>query len=294
MNYGPRTTTSNSISKEKQDDLCSKQRQSQTQNESVSLFPKWLDRLITYPVPHAWFLHFYILAILSSLFWGIQITTQGQVLRSLAGNNGKSKTTNEKDIELTMSANQIVLVWILMTIQGTRRLLECLTPSKPSSSKMGTSLYLVGMLFYGFEGVAIWIEGAPEILSPHDNASLLGIDISAPSARTMLCIVVFAIASILQNTAHRHLFSLPKYTLPPHPLFRKLICPHYTAECVIYASLAVLAAPGDEWINMTMATVFIFVLVNLGASAESARTWSCEKFGKEKVKNKWRMIPFVF
>jgi 3-oxo-5-alpha-steroid 4-dehydrogenase 3 / polyprenol reductase len=77
-------------------------------------------------------------------------------------------------------------------------------------------------------------------------------------------------------------------------MFRYVLCPHYTAECVIYLILAFLAAPGDEIINKTLLTTLIFVAANLGHVAEDTRRWSISKFGAHGVAGKWRMIPFIW
>lgn len=118
--------------------------------------------------------------------------------------------------------------------------------------------------------------------------------ISSPSLRTMICVPVFLVASGIQHECHTYLASLRKYTLPKHPAFERLICPHYTAECVIYLSMAVLAAPQGELINKSIMTALIFVLVNLSVTADLTRGWYEGKFGKEAVAGKWRIIPYVF
>jgi 3-oxo-5-alpha-steroid 4-dehydrogenase 3 len=73
-----------------------------------------------------------------------------------------------------------------------------------------------------------------------------------------------------------------------------VVCPHYTAECVIFASLAVAAAPAGHLVNATLMTTLAFTVINLGATAESSKAWYARKFGEDSVKDKWRMIPGVF
>jgi len=120
------------------------------------------------------------------------------------------------------------------------------------------------------------------------------ITFSAPSLRTLLCIPVFLVASGIQYDCHAYLASLPKYTLPSTPIFSSIICPHYTAECIIYASLAILAAPRGMWINRTLFCVLVFVVVNLGVTASTTKKWYGQKFGKEKVENRWKIIPGMY
>jgi len=58
--------------------------------------------------------------------------------------------------------------------------------------------------------------------------------------------------------------------------------------------LALIAAAKGELINETILTGLIFVLVNLGITANMSKEWYEKKFGKEKVSGRWRMIPFIF
>lgn len=62
-------------------------------------------------------------------------------------------------------------------------------------------------------------------------------------------------------------------------------------ECIIYASFAVLGAPKGQLVNKTLLCIFTFVVTNLGLIAKRTKDWSIDKFGKEKVEPRWRMIP---
>ena len=118
--------------------------------------------------------------------------------------------------------------------------------------------------------------------------------LSAPALRTLICLPIFLVVSGVQYDCHSYLAALKKYTLPKHPIFLNLICPHYTAECLIYLSLAFLAAPCGRLLNTTIFTAFIFVTVNLGVTAETSREWYAKKFGPESIHDRWRMIPLVY
>lgn len=78
------------------------------------------------------------------------------------------------------------------------------------------------------------------------------INLSVLSLKAIIGIPVFILASGVQHDCHAYLASLPKYTLPIHPIFQSFICPHYTAECLIYLSLAFISAPKGALINRTM------------------------------------------
>ena len=110
----------------------------------------------------------------------------------------------------------------------------------------------------------------------------------------MLSIPLFILASGIQHDCHTYLASLPKYTLPMHPIFQVLVCPHYTAECVIYLSLAIISAPRGAVINKTMFTAFLFVSTNLAVTASMTKEWYERKFGKELVAKRWKIMPSVY
>ncbi len=125
--------------------------------------------------------------------------------------------------------------------------------------------------------------------APVDDAdNLVGL------VKIMVAIPAFLFAWINQYKCHEHLAGLKKYSLPNAGLFRRLVCPHYTCECLLYFSIAVAAAPAGKFCNRTLLCALVFVLVNLGVTAAGTRTWYAEKFGRDAVANKWNMIPFLF
>lgn len=112
-----------------------------------------LDHLATYQVPHAYFTHFYIVSVVSSVFWGVQLLAQGAAVKALASYSSSTRP------EESMSTGQVFLAWSLMAVQGLRRLYESVTLAKPSSAKMWFVHWLIGIGFYLAVGVAVWMEG---------------------------------------------------------------------------------------------------------------------------------------
>jgi 3-oxo-5-alpha-steroid 4-dehydrogenase 3 len=257
-------------------------------------------------VPHSYFTQFYIASVLSSAFWGLQLFFRGCVFQAIA-----SRVSEEHRLE-SMSLTQIMICWLLLAMQGSRRLWECFVFAKPSTSKMWFVHWLLGLGFYLAAGVAIWIEGSGmdtlhmckgiSLLTSRPVGTILTRPLTidhvkitnAPSVRTFFCVPLFLIASGMQHDCHHFLFSLKKYTLPDHPIFRGIVCPHYGAECVIYLSLAILAAPPGQWVNKTMLSCLAFVAVNLGLTAQTTKQWYMQKFNKEAVQDRWLMIPYVY
>jgi len=111
-----------------------------------------LDRLATYQVPHSWFTHFYIASVMSSVIWAYQLASKGALFRIIAERTPTTYTQS-------MTIEQVWLVWLLMLAQGVRRLYECISLSKPSQSRMWIAHWVLGLSFYVFMGIAVWIEG---------------------------------------------------------------------------------------------------------------------------------------
>jgi 3-oxo-5-alpha-steroid 4-dehydrogenase 3 len=119
-------------------------------------------------------------------------------------------------------------------------------------------------------------------------------EFSKPTVKTSLAILIFLVASGVQHDCHKHLVSLKKYSLPRSVWFQRVVCPHYTSECLIYVAIAMAAAPQGQGLNKTVLAGLAFVVSNLAVTADSTRKWYIEKFGIEKVAGHWRMIPYVY
>ena len=110
-----------------------------------------LDALATFQVPHSWFGSFYLVSTLCSFIWLSQILLDQSLWRRLA---------SLTDIKKSMTLDQIIVTWVLMLLQGVRRLYECLEFTKPSNARMWIGHWALGVWFYASMSVAVWIEGA--------------------------------------------------------------------------------------------------------------------------------------
>ncbi|QSZ34931.1 hypothetical protein DSL72_007793 [Monilinia vaccinii-corymbosi] len=236
-------------------------------------------------VPHTWFTHYYIVSVASSIFWAFQIITRGTVFKFLA-------SYSQHDITPSMTVNQVALAWGFMAFQGGRRLYESFTLTKPTQSKMWVGIWAVGIAYYIFMGISVWIEGIGALNATENPLDF--VEFSKPSLKTCVAVPIFVAASIIQHECHEHLASLKKYTLPSHPFFRRIVCPHYTSECLVYLAITVAAAPQGQILNRTMLAGLFFVVSNLGVTADSTREWCVKKFGVDKLVGRWRMVPYVY
>ncbi|KAI1113219.1 hypothetical protein F5Y14DRAFT_228062 [Nemania sp. NC0429] len=233
-------------------------------------------------IPHAWFIHFYILSLACTTFWAAQFITRGTVLQLIVENQCSKRTSS-------MTLSQVILVWFLMGLQGARRLYEYLAVLRPSSSSMWIIHWFLGNAFYLCTSISIWVEGSGSIRCSGEDCP----GIQLPPFKSVIASLVFLIAWLMQYQCHRYLAGLEKYSLPEDGLFRYLVCPHYTCECLLYLSLAVTAAPEGQLYNQTLVCAVLFVSVNLGVTANGTKLWYCERFGNQ-VQGKWKMIPIVF
>lgn len=223
-----------------------------------AIFTQLLDYAATIQVPHNWFTHFYLLSVACSLFWGWWL-------------------------QIWSACGQLQLVWALMLLQGTRRLLESNAYTSTSTSKMWFAHWLLGLMFYLTINIAIWIEGPAPSLSIWSSAALV------PAILT---------AHVLQHSYHAYLYHLRTsnegYQLPMHPIFTNLLCPHYSCETAIYFLLSLLAAPEGKAVNWTLFCGAVLVAVNLGVTAIGTKVWYMQKFGKDKVGPRKRMVPGIW
>ena len=55
-----------------------------------------------------------------------------------------------------------------------------------------------------------------------------------------------------------------------------------------------IAAPPGTFINKAISSILMFVVTNLGVTAEGTHEWYVENFGAEKLIDRGIMIPYVW
>lgn len=244
---------------------------------------KVLDAIAAIDVPHRWFCHFYVLSFSSSLFWLVQIVSRGRLLR-LVDNVVPPRPA------VTPVEGSLLSVF-LMLLHSARRLVESCTFSYRSTSRMWIGHYAFGLTFYLAVNLATWVEGVRPLLVD-DMSHLDWIDFLTQS-KIIVGLMLFWTASLLQHVAHAHLAALPKYSVPHHWLFKRLIAPHYTAECVLYLGLSMIAAPDGHMANTLLLWVVLLSAVNLGITADGTKKWLLQKFREQKseIQSRYRLVP---
>jgi len=118
-----------------------------------------LDHLASYQVPHGYFFHFYVFSTTCSIFWLSQLATGGSAFRFMAQSLDDVQPFSSARNQPSMSSSQVYFCLMLMLLQGSRRLYECLTLTKGSRSQMWIAHWLFGLSFYAAINIAVWIEG---------------------------------------------------------------------------------------------------------------------------------------
>jgi 3-oxo-5-alpha-steroid 4-dehydrogenase 3 len=121
-------------------------------NDDRDGIARLLDFVASITVPHSWFIHFYVFAGLLAVFWAYEISTQHLGLSKVV-----AQSVNVQDRAMTKP--QTLAVSGLFTFHIFRRLVEQICAPK-SSSRMSILHWIMGLLFYLFMSVAIWIEGS--------------------------------------------------------------------------------------------------------------------------------------
>lgn len=105
-------------------------------------------------------------------------------------------------------------------------------------------------------------------------------------------IILFILTSCAQTSAHLSLARakpvVGKYGVPTSVLFSHIVCPHYTAEVVIYMLLAVCTQ------TLPAISLLAFVAINLSNTAVRTRKWYADKFPPNLLPNQNRYAIFPF
>ena len=75
--------------------------------------------------------------------------------------------------------------------------------------------------------------------------------------------------------------------MPRGDWFESVSSPHYTAECLLYAGLALVA--GARFFSR-IAPMLAAIVANLALAARRTHAWYLETF-PEYPKNRWAMVP---
>ena len=142
-----------------------------------------------------------------------------------------------------MTLDQIIVTWILMLLQGVRRLYESLEFTKPSNARMWIGHWALGVWFYASMSIAVWIEGA-RMFWPGRNPCLTPLTFFSFSSNSS--------PRVIQFLAFDYRASLPSYfcgLLDFHPCFwcatrlPRISCIFEEVQCARASSVPTIGLP---------------------------------------------------
>jgi 3-oxo-5-alpha-steroid 4-dehydrogenase 3 len=208
-----------------------------------------LQRISLITVPKRFFKHFYI-----------KSTLLGILCLMTAATWPKTDTWSRRTALVNLAC---------MLTHSLRRLHESVSNSK---SPMWIGHYLAGLFFYTMVNLSMLFE--------------------AGEAQYGWAICFFA-AQGVQHHVHRQLEGLRRackpgtYANPKGGLFEYVVAPHYTAEIMLYLSLALMNRT-----NLSLWLVFLWTLLILSASVKQTDHWGRMTFSDWKTRP--RLIPLLF
>lgn len=138
--------------------------------------------------------------------------------------------------------------------------------------------YVAGIFFYILANIAMILEQ-----NPRDPNKMFDISHTLGIIACLLC-------QYWQHDVHKQLAALRatckpgEYKNPKEGTFRYFVAPHYSAEILMYATMALL-----NWSSVSLWLVAIWTVVILYVSAYQTQLWGEEKF--DDWESRWIILP---
>jgi len=253
-------------------------------------------------IPKSYFAHFYFYAgllnsillylILHVYLFGIELPDWMIDGLDFVANKGRARSN--------VKPEAVVIALTLATVHVWRRMYEVIYVNAPSKATINIFHYVMGFLHYSCVGLGI-VSHAPGLLRPHsfhfegEHQSIKWVHIQLQLSNITFLHVVGAtlfiwarkhqaIASQLLARTKRE--SKTGYGIPYGDWFNLVSCPHYTAECLLYISLAMILGPN----HTTGLFICFWVVVNQTILALMSHRWYKQNFPNYSKK---AIIPFI-
>ncbi|KAI7872046.1 3-oxo-5-alpha-steroid 4-dehydrogenase-domain-containing protein [Spinellus fusiger] len=263
----------------------------QTADLPTTLLANWLKCLT---VPKTWFMHFYAVGFVFSLFCIRELLLLRSNVYGSIPTMLRHFDTPQGSGHFTLEESLIGLT--IMTIHLARRLYECLVVEKPSSVRIHMGHYLVGHAFYCCMVLGSWLEGATHFgIWKSTNWQFKVSPVFPMSA--VPCIILFVYASYHQHRCHSILASLRTtktgYQIPRGDWFEHIVVPHYFADILVYVSLFILY----KGRCLVIGCGLFFSVLNLGITAKETDVWYRKTFDNYSTvfsKPRWLLLPGIY
>lgn len=193
--------------------------------------------------------------------------------------------------------SRLLLVLLLWTLHVLRRLFESLLITRYGDSRMHVAGFVAGLVHY--VAVPLCFREGNDAGSESDSDR----DIFCLSFQDIILMgvpcLIFLFANYIQSETHFILFrmkaeqlatSCSEYKLPTRSWFKLMCVPHYTAEVIIYLSLALLM-PCRHWSSKLLV---VWVTSNLSVVASRQYVWYQQQFPDEIPTPWYRLLPYVW
>ncbi|NXJ62919.1 PORED reductase, partial [Rostratula benghalensis] len=249
-----------------------------------------------------WFTHFYVVSVLwngfllicllRAEFLGGSLPSWIQHLHRALGQDSQSEDTGKYSSYSDCEHFSALLVLLLLWLHSCRRLGECLWTSVFSSGVIHIVQYCFGLAYY----IAIGSTVLCQVPTNIRNGKELSVEICWYH---VVGVMMYIWASLHQHRCLVILANLRKsksgkvvnlsHSLPFGDWFERVSCPHYFAELLIYASMAVTLG----FHNLTWWCVVLYVLFNQALAAVLCHEFYQKNFSSYP-KHRKAFIPFVF
>lgn len=256
-------------------------------------------------IPKAWFKHYYIYGVVVSAYmvavtFGCFVFEHDipgrEILVDLIGSNRN----------IVVDQYGVMIVCVMMLIQHTRRIYECVFVSVYSKGTMNILHYLLGVLLYSTVQICAICDGPTlnHVKQDSDNIKLLGnwqqmdvIAIATTHWNKFLGIALFVWASYYHHHTHVILGELRKsrsgqvlhrqHVIPRGGLFKYLSAPHFVCEILIYIAMGIVTLNSCAfWMGPVL-----FTFTNQALMVNETHKWYKKTF--KDYPNRYRFIPFV-
>jgi hypothetical protein len=253
-------------------------------------------------VPKKLFIHLYVIGFGCAIYHLLHHSSSfhdtdpvGELGARGGGVMGAASNLLLSAIQLTL--DRVDLVLLLWTFHVLRRLLESLLMTHYGESRMHLGGYIAGVVHY----IAVPLcfrEISPVSITCDEN----GVSVPVSGWCITIPLLLFFAANYYQYEAHLILFRMKieqlksahpnVYHLPTQSWFRLVCVPHYTAEVLIYMSLAALMLPRAS--THAPLLLVVWVTSNLAVVAQAQHSWYQRQYPDEVPKVWYKLFPYIW
>jgi len=247
-----------------------------------------------FQVPKRWFLHFYGAGVVVNGFALMTVIRLYLFHIPLPSWIQATLDFVDRGHQISTDGLAVVILVMLMLIQDSRRLYECMYVSVYSKGSMHLIHYVSGIIVYTTFFLVLLVEAphSMQYLNQRENV------LSHLSWRHVAGVILFAWASVHHHNVHQQFASFRrsdkgdvvtlKHVMPHGGWFELLSTPHFFMEILIYISYILIGG----FRHVTLWSLVIFVLTNQISLGIATHRWYKKEF-KNYPANRKAIIPYI-